>query len=358
MSGERARPVVVITGAEGNIGRSIIAALEQDYTVVGLDREAGDDARIIAADLSSAACVDAALKQVRATHGERLASVIHLAAYFDFTGEDHPLYKSLNVEGTRHLMRALQSFDVEQFVYASTMLVHAPGRAGEQIDEDRAIDPQWVYPRSKAQAEAVLREEAGGMPVVILRLAGLYDEETMVPTLAHQIARIREKNVQSHLYSGDGEAGQAMLHRNDLVDAIRRTVACRAELSNDVALLVGEAEAVGYATLQDRIGALIHGSDGWTTLRVPKPLAAAGAWAQDKLEPIIPDAIDKGEEPFIKPFMVAMADDHYALDISRARELIGWSPRHRLLDTLPAMIAALLRDPESWYEANGVPTGG
>ena len=32
-------------------------------------------------------------------HGSRIASVVHLAAYFDFTGEDNPLYQSVNVDG-------------------------------------------------------------------------------------------------------------------------------------------------------------------------------------------------------------------------------------------------------------------
>ena len=50
--------------------------------------------------------------------------------------------------------------------------------------------------------------------------------------------------------------------------------------------------------------------------------------------------------------MVYMADDHYALDISRARALLGWSPKHRLLDTLPAIVADLKADPQAWYERN------
>lgn len=94
--------------------------------------------------------------------------------------------------------------------------------------------------------------------------------------------------------------------------------------------------------------------DDWRTLRLPKPIAAAGAWAQGQLEPVIPDAIDGGEAPFIKPFMIAMADDHYALDIRRARDLLGWEPRHRLKDELPRLVAALKNDPAGWYETNGV----
>lgn len=88
--------------------------------------------------------------------------------------------------------------------------------------------------------------------------------------------------------------------------------------------------------------------------RERQSVAALGAWAQEKLEPVVPDAIDQGEKPFIKPFMVRLADDHYALDISRAERLLGWRPRHRLKDELPRMIAALKRDPLGWYKKNGL----
>jgi nucleoside-diphosphate-sugar epimerase len=47
--------------------------------------------------------------------------------------------------------------------------------------------------------------------------------------------------------------------------------------------------------------------------------------------------------------MIALADDHYALDISRARTLLGWEPRHSLRETLPKMITALKADPPGWY---------
>jgi hypothetical protein len=95
------------------------------------------------------------------------------------------------------------------------------------------------------------------------------------------------------------------------------------QVADQTGILVGELEALGYDPLQDEIGYLIHGSEDWPTLRVPMPAAAAGAWLQEKLEPVVPDALDQGEKPFVKPFMVAMADDHYALDIDRARRLLG-----------------------------------
>lgn len=355
MANTDSRPIVLITGATGNLGRSLARALARDYRIAGLDRSAkGADFPVFEADFTSDASVELALRRFREQFGPRIASVIHLVAYFDFTGEDNPLYQSVNVDGTRHLLRALREFEVEQFVYASTMLVHAPCRPGERIDESQPIEPRWAYPKSKAAAEAVVREEHGRIPYVLLRLAGVYDEQSMVPTLAQQMARIYERDVQSYFYSGSTLVGQAMLHRDDMLDAFGRTVDRRGTLPPETQILIGEPDAVGYDALQDEIGYLIHGSDDWPTLRLPKPIAAAGAWTQNKLEPVIPDAIDAGEAPFIKPFMVAMADDHYALDIRRARELLGWEPRHRLKDELPRLVAALKKDPVGWYKANGI----
>lgn len=349
------RPLVLITGAKGNLGQTLAQALSDSYQVIGLDREASDGAfPILQADFSSASSIELALHKLRETYGTRIASVVHLVAYFDFSNADDPRYQSVNIDGTRHLLLALQAFEVEQFIYASTMLVHAPCRPGERINEDHPIGPRWAYPRSKAAAEAVVLQAHGTIPFVHLRLAGVYDERSLVPTMAQQFARIYERDLQSYFYSGSTLVGQAMLHREDMLDAFRRTIDHRHTLPPDTAILIGEADAMGYDALQDRLGLLMHGVDDWTTVQVPKSVAAAGLWAQTKLEPLIPDAIDKGEAPFVRPFMAEMADDHYALDTRRARDLLGWEPRHSFKDALPRLVQSLKDDPPGWYLRNGV----
>jgi nucleoside-diphosphate-sugar epimerase/uncharacterized membrane protein len=349
------KPIVLITGVAGSIGSALAAALERDYTVVGLDLKC-DEAPVdcIAIDLTSDDSVELALRKFRDRYGGRIASVVHLAAYFDFTGEDHALYEKVNVEGTRRLLRALQDFDVGQFVYSGTMLVHAPVEPGERIDEQAPIAPKWAYPKSKAAAEDVIREEHGAIPYVLLHLAGVYDDRTAVPTLAHQIARIYERDIKGRLYAGDLRAGQSFVHKADMIDAFRRAIDRRDRLPDDVTILIGEPDAVGYGTLQDMIGRLIHGDAAWATLSVPKVLAKTGAWIEEVSEPVVPDAIDQGEKPFIRPFMIDMADDHYALDISRARDLLGWQPAHDVRATLPQIVQALKDDPIGWYRANDI----
>ena len=352
---EDARAAVAITGSTGAIGLALVEALEADYRIVGLDRSSeGARSETIDCDLADEASVTRALEALEARVGPRLAAVVHLAAYYDFTGEPSPLYDEVNVAGTRRLVLGLRRLEVERFVYTSTMLVHRAAEPGGRIDEDTPIEPGWAYPESKARAEAEINEHADDMPVAILRLAGLYDGESAVPTLSQQIARIYERDVKSRVYAGGTEAGQSMIHADDVTDLVARAIARRQALPQRVAILAGEPDPMSYGELQDRIGERIHGAETWTTLTVPAPLAKAGAFAELKAEPVVPDAFDRGEKPFVRPFMIEMAADHYALDVSRAKELLGWTPRHDLRDGLDALIESLERDPLGWYERNGV----
>ncbi|WP_282026259.1 NAD-dependent epimerase/dehydratase family protein [Limimaricola cinnabarinus] len=351
------RPLIVITGADGSIGAALADRLMDRYRVVGLDRDGqADNAHcpMIAFDLTDKDAIREAFATLRAEHGGKIAAVIHLAAYFDFTGANSPLYQSVNVEGTRNLLDVLQDFAVGRFVYSSTMLVHRAATPGERISEESPIEPGWAYPKSKAQAEEVIAAHCGDIPVVILRLAGLYDEQSAVPTLSHQIARIYNRGFKSHLHSGNPDAGQAFLHRQDMLRLFDTVIEQRDDLPDNIAILAGEEEAVSYQRLQDAIGTEIHGAEHWETLTLPKPVAKLGSKLEVAAEPVVPDSIDKGEKPFLRPFMIDLSSDHYALDISRARHLLGWEPELFILDSLPTMIARLRDDPVAWHMANGV----
>jgi nucleoside-diphosphate-sugar epimerase len=231
------KPVVLITGSEGNVGHALRQRLKKDYTVVGLDRPGHGGE--IGFDLTSPESLKHAFQEVRKRFGESLAAVIHLAAYFDFSGEDSPLYRSVNEKGTDNLLKALQDFKVDRFIYSSTMLVHEPMPRGQLLHEEDPIGPKWAYPRSKAHAEAIIRRSHGNIPFTILRLAGLYDECSAVPTLSHQISRIYQKDFKSHFYAGDLMAGQSFIHKDDMAELFKRVVDRRNQLPSEHALLAG-----------------------------------------------------------------------------------------------------------------------
>jgi nucleoside-diphosphate-sugar epimerase len=302
----------------------------------------------IPVEITSDESVRDGLRLLREHHGARIVSVIHLAAYYDFFGEPSDKYDQITVRGTARLLRGLRDadFDVEQFVFSSTMLVHRPAEPGQFINEDWAIEPTWAYPESKVRTEQIIHDGRGDIPAVLLRIAGVYDDACHSIPLAHQIQRIYERQLTSRIYSGSTAHGQSFLHMDDLVDALALVVERRAQLPPEWPLLLGEPEALSYDELQHTFARLIHG-ENLETLEVPgplAPLAKAGAWVLEKLP---------GADPFIKPWMIDRANDHYALDITRARTF-GWEPKRTLRGTIPKMIAALTADPAGFYRENGL----
>lgn len=340
--------IVLITGANGRIGTALMRRLSKRFdNVVGFDRNAPTppppDCVSIPVDITSDESVQEGLRVLREHHGTRIAAVVHLAAYYDFLGKPSPKYEEITVAGTRRLLHGLRAdFAVDQFIFSSTMLVHQPGEPGVLITEDSPIGPTWAYPESKVRTEALIRAEHGDIPVVLLRIAGVYDDHCHSPPLAHQIQRIYERDFSSHLYSGETSHGQSFIHEDDLLDAIERAIEHRAQLPPEVAILLGEPETLRYDELQHTFLRLIH-NESWETHNVPGPIAKAGAWVQDHLP---------GQDPFIKPWMIDRANDHYALDVTRARTLLEWRPNHTLRKTLPKMVAALQADPLVWYREN------
>ena len=348
------KPLILITGVSSEIGKAIVKKLRPKYTLVGFEQDGKDsDVPLMTCDLTQDSSVHEALDRLRNQYGAHLASVIHLAGYYDFTGKDDPLYHTLNVAGTRRLLNGLAKFRVEQFVYSGTMLVHKAADPGEYIDEERELLPRWIYPQSKAEAEEEIRSHHGNIPYVLLHLAGVYSDTQVVPTLAHQIADIYERKLQRHLYPGKLQTGQSMLHQDDMARAFLAAVERRDSLPEACTILIGEPEPMPYEALQDRIGELLHGKD-WTTVRVPAVAAAAGAWVEEKVMPHLPEALGGGKEPFVRPFMAWEGSDSYALDISRAKELLGWQPEHSLNEELPSITANLQDDPAKWYKKNKI----
>jgi nucleoside-diphosphate-sugar epimerase len=344
--------IVIVTGSNGTIGDAVMRRFAGRFDdVVGFDRKSPKPpppgCTYVPVEITSEESVREGLRIVREHHGARVASVIHLAAYYDFFGEPSEKYDEITVRGTGRLLRGLRELDfkVEQFVFSSTMLVHRPAEPGQFINEDWAVEPTWAYPESKVRTEQLIRDERGDIPAVLLRISGVYDDLCHSIPLAHQIQRIYERKLTSRIYSGSTSHGQSFMHLDDLVNAVALVVERRAELPPEAPILLGEPEALSYDELQHTFARLIHGED-WETLEVPgplAPLAKAGAWVMGKLP---------GADSFIKPWMIDRANDHYALDITRARTLLGWEPQRSLRGTIPQMIATLKADPLGFYREN------
>jgi nucleoside-diphosphate-sugar epimerase len=350
---EGKKETILVTGTSGRIGYAIakrLAEEQQSFNVIGFDRKAPSHplpgAKCVYVDLTNEESTLRGLQAISDLHGDRIASVIHLAAYYDFSGASSPLYDKVTLGGTRRLLRLLQDFNVEQFIFSSTILVQAPSRHGERIKEDSPLDipPSWAYPKSKIETEKVIHAERGEIPVVILRIAGVYDDLCHSIPLALQIQRIYERDPVAYFSPGDPSTGrQPYVHIDDAVDAILLAFAHRKELPPEVILLIGETESLSYDELQRAFGQLIHGVE-WNTRAIPPLVAKTGV----RLLKFLP----LGRFASIAPWMIDVAQENMELDITQARTMLGWKPQHSLRETLPKMVSALKADPFTWYHEN------
>lgn len=341
------KPFIIITGCSGRIGTKVAAKLCQEYPIVGLDivppKELQMGMTFFKADLSSDENISRCLEEIQKKYGNRIASVIHLAAYYSFSGENPELYDKITVQGTKRLLKGVRQFDTEQFLFSSTELVYAPSE--KPINEDSPLDPKWDYPLSKVRTEKIMRDEHGPIPIVIMRIAGCYDDECHSIPIANQIQRIYEHQLTSHLFTGDIHHGSPFVHLDDMAEAIALAVQKRHVLPKELIVLISEDTTMSYDELQTEIAKLIDGKP-FKTLIVPKWFAKGGAWLLNHTPGI--------KNVFIKPWMIDIADDNYILDVSRAHKILGWKPKHSIRDTLPKMIQFLKKDPMAFYCTNGL----
>ena len=341
--------VILITGSSGLIGQTLINHFAGDDTVVvGFDKESPSsrlprNTEFVYCDLRSDESVHQSFRIFREKYGNKITAVMHLAAYYSFSGEKSPLYQELTVDGTGRMLKELKGFDVGQFIFSSSMLVHEPNKPGELISEISPISPTWDYPESKAKTEALIDREHGNIPAVILRIAGCYSNKCQSIPIAHQIQRIYEGQLEGHLYSGNPDVKQSFVHIDDLAQAFENVLASANALPSETVLLIGEPRAMSYDEIQKEVALILTGDD-WKTFAVPKPIAKVGAFIENELP--------TKNKPFIKPWMIDRADDNYELNISQAEALIGWKPQHHLHDTIYKMVEGLRHDPLKWYDEN------
>lgn len=345
------KEVVIITGSSGRIGTRIIERLNESFQPVGLDILGTTidkpSYEFVYVDLSSDHSVTSAFNRIRYAYGNKIASIIHLAAFYSFEGKNLHLYDAITVNGTRRILNEAKKFEVEQFIFTSTMLVHEPSSRGVIQNEDSPIRGKWHYPESKVKTEELIHKECGNIPYVIIRIGGCYDEECNCVPISQHISRIYEKQLASYLFPGNVNNGVPYTHFDDLVDMIFLFMERRKELPKQLTFLCCEEDSITYRDLQTAFGRLIHNKDRWPMIWVPKWFAKFGAWVQNNM-PFMP-------KPFIKPWMVDLADDNYEFSMEKAKNVLGWAPKRSLRQTLPIMIANLQEDPIAWYKRHKIP---
>jgi UDP-glucose 4-epimerase len=162
------RPIVLVTGATGFVGRYLLPVLERNGWAVraAVRRPSGLQNEVVVDSIGAGTDWRAALAGVDA--------VVHLAARVHHPNDrdaEH-LYRDLNIDGTLQLAHGAIAAGVKQFVFASTALVYGRNNDGRPpFSEDDELTPHNPYSRSKVEAEAGLKSLAQGhaMGVTVVR---------------------------------------------------------------------------------------------------------------------------------------------------------------------------------------------
>src|SRR3954449_6804486 len=170
---------VVVVGATGNVGTSLLHALAGDPDV---DSIVGVARRLPAMTFPGVEWVQADIRSDDLVSLFRRAdAVVHLAWLIQPSRDEAEL-RSVNVEGSARLFRAAGEAGVGALVYASSIGAYSPG------PKDRAVDESWptdgietsFYSRHKAACERALDDLEARHPelrVVRLRPALIFKSE-------------------------------------------------------------------------------------------------------------------------------------------------------------------------------------
>jgi UDP-glucose 4-epimerase len=299
---------VVVVGASGNVGTSLLRALADEpavESVLGLAR------RIPRAEFPKTEWRQADIsRSPLRPHFDGAEAVVHLAWLIQ-PGRDKERLHEVNVKGSARVFRAAAAAGVRTLVYASSVGAYSRGPKDRRVDESWPTTgiPSSFYSRHKAESERLLDAFEDQLRVVRLRPALIFKREAG--------AEVRR------LFTGP--LLPSPLVRPELIPVLPLPAGLVLQAVHS--LDVGEAYRLA-ATAPDASGAYNVAAEPVLDARelgrvlcaravaVPPWLvrAAAAATWRARLQPTPPGWLDMG-------LGVPL------LDSRRAREQLGWTPR-------------------------------
>jgi uncharacterized protein YbjT (DUF2867 family) len=241
---------VLVTGGTGVVGQAAVTEiLAGGNTVRLLSRNAAEDAKQWTTGVESWPASLGDQNEVRGC-AEGCDLVIHAAGIIEETGS--LTFESVNVDGTRAIVREAERCKVGRFIYVSSL--------GAETGDS-------AYHRSKRRAEDIVRNFAGGW--IIVRPGNVYGPGDEVVSLL--LTLVRTFPVVPVI--GTGEDKFQPIWVEDLAAALSECIR-RTDLHGRVLEIAGE-EKTCLNDLLDRMSEITGRSP--TRIPIPPFLASAGA---------------------------------------------------------------------------------
>lgn len=295
---------ILLTGASGFLGESLSEFLDHDsrFVLTRAVRRKGSlkDSRDVLID-----ALHAGTDWARALHEQDV--VVHAAARAHVMNEEsvNPLveYRRVNVDGTLNLARQAASAGVRRFIYLSSIKVNGESTPlGQPFSEEDNPSPEDAYGVSKMEAEHGLKElcRETRMELVIIRPPLVYGPG--VKGNFASMIKLVGKGVP--LPFGSVRNKRSLVALDNLVDLI---VTC-----------------IDHPSAANEIFLVSDGYDLSTTELLRGVGAAMGKPA--RLVPVPPSLLTLAASVLGRKAIAQRLIGSLQVDISRARNLLGWQP--------------------------------
>ncbi len=322
---------VAVTGANGFLGSHVLRRLlARGDAPVALVRPGANLRWIQSLDLETRE-IDLLDRHclVRALEGVEV--VLHLAGAT--RARPTRRFFGVNVGGTRALIEAcpMARPGVQRVVLSSSLAAVGPASSRLPLTENQPALPVGAYGESKWLAEQALLASPH-VEGVVLRPTAIYGPRDVDVLQMLQMARLGV-----HVRLGFRSTAYNWLYASDAADAFVQ--ACLAPTAAGEIFHLGDATNYSPAE-SDRIIAEALGVPVRVTLPLPLLAVRAAALVGELL------SLGSPRPPTLnRDKAKILTAGSWAVDIDKARALLGWEPRHTLLDGMTETIG--------WYRRKG-----
>jgi nucleoside-diphosphate-sugar epimerase len=283
--------------------------------------------------------------EIRAGGGAEL--LLHLAAHYDFTGDEHPEYWRTNVDGLRNVLDLSRGLGLRRLVFASSVAASRLPAPGGRLDERSPADGEHVYAVTKRLGEEMLREYRQHFPTCIVRFAALFSDWCEYPPLFMFLSTWLSRAWNARVLGGRGLSAIPYLHVHDATAFLSSLLQRVDTLAAEEVVIASPDGSVSHKELYAAATAVRWGRTP-KPIHVPKVLCGPGMAVRALAGRLI------GEVPFERQWMARYIDQAMNIDASRTRGRLDWSPRPRLevVRRLPFLLTNMRLDPQEWNRLN------
>ena len=221
---------VLITGANGYIGKCLYYFLKKKFKVIGIDKEKSQEKNIIQCNILHKNKLDKVIKK------EKPEIIVHLAAQslVDETINKKKYYDN-NDKATKSLLEIIKKNKIKKIIFSSTAAIYK--QSSKPLKENSKIKSLSTYAKTKLMCEKKIQNEKN-LKFIILRffnvcsaldrpvIGEFHNPEThLIPTIVYKAMHNKKIFIYGENFNTfDGTCIRDYIHIKDICSAIEKSI--------------------------------------------------------------------------------------------------------------------------------------